>query len=198
MARSANASLRAAWFPKWQIHHRLRPEEFSGRVQNNLTKKSQYPISTDLYRSTALQRVTSQNKTALLPLAYPEGCPAHPSYPAGHATIAGACITMLKAYFDESFVIPNPVVADVTGTTVLPYDGALTIGGELNKLASNIAMARNTAGLHWRSDSLEGIRLGEAMAIGLLHELTLTTPEPSPGFRLTTFDGQPVTILPPR
>ena len=57
-------------------------------------------------------------------------------------------------------------------------------------------MARNTAGVHWRSDSLEGIRLGEAMAFGLLHEPTLTAPEPFSGFQLTTFDGQPVTVVP--
>ena len=102
---------------------------------------------------------------------------------------------MLKAFYDESFLLPSPVIADNGGTSLLPYLWhPLTIGGELNKLASNIAMARDTAGIHWRSDSLEGIRLGETVAIGLLHELTLTIPELFPGFRLTTFDGRPITV----
>ena len=34
--------------------------------------------------------------TYLLPLAFPEGSPIHPSYGAGHATVAGACVTILK------------------------------------------------------------------------------------------------------
>lgn len=34
------------------------------------------------------------------------------SYPSGHATIGGACATVLKAYFDEKQNIPNPVQVD--------------------------------------------------------------------------------------
>ncbi len=33
-----------------------------------------------------------------LPMAFQEGSPMHPSYGAGHATVAGACVTILKAY----------------------------------------------------------------------------------------------------
>ncbi len=47
----------------------------------------------------------------LLPQVYPEGSPLHPSYGAGHASVAGACVTMMKALFDESYVIEDPVVA---------------------------------------------------------------------------------------
>jgi uncharacterized protein YjbJ (UPF0337 family) len=50
--------------------------------------------------------------------------------------IACACVTKLKARFDESFVISNPVVAAPDGLSLLPYNGlVLTMGGELNKLA---------------------------------------------------------------
>jgi hypothetical protein len=50
--------------------------------------------------------------------------------------IAGVNATLLKAYFDEDFVIPNPVVPDPNDPTkVIPYTGEpLTVGGELNKL----------------------------------------------------------------
>jgi len=68
------------------------------------------------------------------------------------------------------------------------------VGGELNKLASNIAMARNAAGIHWRSDSVEGIRLGEAVALGLLRDIAATGPEPFEGFQVTTFDGKKMTV----
>jgi hypothetical protein len=49
----------------------------------------------------------------LLSLADPKGCPTHTSYPAGDAVIAGACVTVLKAVFGESFVILHPVVASM-------------------------------------------------------------------------------------
>jgi membrane-associated phospholipid phosphatase len=37
------------------------------------------------------------------------GSPTHPSFPAGHAITAGACMTILKAWFDESVLFPKPV-----------------------------------------------------------------------------------------
>ncbi|MEM7163573.1 MAG: hypothetical protein AAF487_14165, partial [Bacteroidota bacterium] len=40
-----------------------------------------------------------------LPMAFPEGSPMHPAYGAGHATVAGACVTILKAFFDTSTVL---------------------------------------------------------------------------------------------
>lgn len=35
------------------------------------------------------------------------------------------------------------------------------MGGELNKLAFNMAFGRDTAGVHFRRDEIEGIVLGE-------------------------------------
>jgi membrane-associated phospholipid phosphatase len=128
-------------------------------------------------------------------MAYPEGCPTPPAYPAGHAAIAGACATVLKAFFSESFVIVNPVIASAEGLSLLPYKGPeLTVGGELNKLAANIALGRDTAGVHWRSDGIEGLKLGEAVTIGILTDLRATCPEPFAGFSFTKFDGSTTTI----
>ncbi len=42
--------------------------------------------------------------------------------------------------------------------------------GELNKLASNIAMGRNFAGIHYRADADLGISLGESIAISCLQD----------------------------
>ena len=115
----------------------------------------------------------------------------HPSYPAGHAVIAGACATVLKAAFNESFVVPDPVVASADGTRLLPWKGEdLTVGGELDKLATNIAFARNLAGLHWRSDGLAGLAFGEAVALEVLNEQAVTGNELFAGYSLRGFDGR--------
>jgi hypothetical protein len=75
------------------------------------------------------------------------------------------------------------------------YKGpALTVGGELNKLASNIALGRDAAGVHWRSDGIEGLKLGEAVAVGILRDLRTTCPESFAGFSFTKFDGSTITI----
>ncbi|MBO0798266.1 MAG: vanadium-dependent haloperoxidase, partial [Blastocatellia bacterium] len=131
----------------------------------------------------------------LLPLAFPEGSPLHTSYGSGHATVAGACITILKAFFDETAVLPNPVVPNSDGSEILPYEGPdLTVGGELNKLASNIAQARNITGVHWRTDATEAIKLGEAVAISVLRDQKPTFGEPFQGFSLTKLDGSTITV----
>ena len=190
VARVASPALKASWYQKWLVHRRLRPEAFGGRVHNQLTHAAEYPLHADVLEATALDAVARANGSYLLPLAYPEGCPTHPAYPAGHAAIAGACATVLKAFFNEAYVIPGPAVASPDGLSLIPHRGAaLTVGGELNKLASNIALGRNAAGVHWRSDGIEGLKLGEAVAMRVLAQLRTTYPEHFGGFRLTTFEG---------
>jgi membrane-associated phospholipid phosphatase len=195
VVRVANAALKASWCHKWLVHRRLRPEAFAGRVHNHLRKVARYPLHSELFQSSALETVLRASGSYLLSQADPEGSPAHPSYPAGHAVIAGACVTVLKAFFTESFSIPNPVVASPDGLSLKPYKGSnLTVGGELNKLAANISLGRNTAGLHWRSDGIEGLKLGEAVAIGILRDLRATCRESFSGFLFTSFTGATITI----
>jgi membrane-associated phospholipid phosphatase len=196
LARVTNAALKAAWFQKWVIHRRLRPEVFAGRVHNQMRGVASYPIHDDLLRrSTVLRTVYGRSGSYLLPMAYPEGSPLHPSYPAGHAAIAGACVTVLKAFFDEAFVLPSPVVSSGDGRTLNSYSGPpLTVGGELNKLAANMALGRDFAGVHWRSDGIQGMLLGEAVAIGILQDRGATYNEGFRGFSLTKFDGTTITI----
>lgn len=195
VARVANPGLRAAWFQKWALHRSLRPEAYGGRVHNHLTGAVTYPLPAELLTSESLAETRKRNHTYLLPIAYPEGSPLHPAYPSGHATFVGATITVLKALFDENAVLPNPVVASPDGLSLVPWTGpALTVGGELDKLAANVALGRCAAGVHYRSDAHEGMRLGEALAIRLLLELKSTYSEPVGTFALTRFDGTRVTI----
>ncbi len=70
----------------------------------------------------------------------------------------------------------------------------MTVGGELNKIAYNVANGRNIAGVHWRSDSKESIALGEAIAIQILKEQRDTYNEDFDGFSLTKFDGTTVNV----
>ncbi len=193
--KAVRVALEAAWFQKFLVHRRLRPEEFGGSVHNTLTRAIVYPIDPDLLISQAVSQVFSEYGTYLLPQAYPEGCPTHPAYPAGHAAIVGASITILKAFFKESFILPNPVIPSADGLALLPYSGPpLTVGGELNKLAANICMGRDFAGIHWRSDGTEGMKLGEDVAIGILQDYRNTYNEDFMEFSFTKFDGTAITI----
>ena len=195
VARAANHALKAAWYHKWLVHRYLRPEELGGRVHHRRLGNARYPLHDDLLSSDALEATFARYGTYLLPQAYPEGSPVHPSYPAGHAAIAGACTTVLKAFFEESFPIEEPVLPSADGLRLTPYKGApLTVGGELNKLASNIAIGRNAAGVHWRSDAIGGLRLGEAVALALLQDAKECYPERFAGFSLTKFDGATVGV----
>lgn len=194
LSRVAMSSQSQAWHQKWLVHRRARPEVFFGRVHNHLSGVATYPIHAELFSSPALMRTYANNGTYLLPMATPSGSPLHPSYPAGHATMAGAAVTVLKAFYKGSFVIPSPVVPSDDGLTLLPYTGpALTVEGELNKLASNISLGRDTAGVHFRTDGDEGMRLGEALAIRVLQDLVNTYNEAAE-FRFNRFDGTPVVI----
>lgn len=194
VARVANCALKAAWYQKWAVHRRLRPEATAGRVHNHLTGAASYPLHAKLLKSQAVGEVFKRTGAYLLPMAYSEGSPTHPSYPAGHATIAGACTTILKAFFKESFIMPSPVVPTDDGQDFVAYSGTLTVGGELNKLAANISIGRDTAGVHYRSDGIEGMNLGEALAISVLRDYSSTFNESFAGFSLTKFDGTSITI----
>jgi hypothetical protein len=195
--RVPNPANRACWWQKWLVHRRVRPEAFGGRIHNHVTGAAKYPIHSDVLNSAALKAVFGINGTYLLPMAYPTGSPLHPSYPAAHMVNAGAGITVLKALYNESFVIPTPVTPSDDGLSLVPYTGAsLTVGGELNKLASNIAMGRDAGGVHYRSDGIEGIKLGEAIAISILRDTATLYNEVFAGFSFTKYDGTPVTICP--
>jgi hypothetical protein len=195
LSRVSMGSQSVAWYQKWLVHRRARPEVFFGRVHNHMTNPNiEYPLHRELLRSRALDLVYAQNGTYLLPTATPNGSPLHPTYPAGHSVMAGAAVTMMKAFFNGDFVIPDPVQPNADGTELLPYDGVLTVEGELNKLASNISLGRDIAGVHYRTDGDWGMALGERYAISLLRELVNTYNEDFTGFSFNRFDGTPMFI----
>lgn len=198
-------ALKAVWFQKWFVHRRLRPEAFAARIDRTLFHGAGYPVHAEVLNSLSSVTRLGGHMAAgngLLPIAFSEGCPTHPAYGAGHATVAGACVTILKAWFNESAKLVDigltPVQPTDDGLNLVPYleadAGELTVGGELNKVAANVALGRNTAGVHWRSDATESMKLGEQIAIGILKEQKACYNEPFSGFGLTKFDGTQVIV----
>ena len=152
----------------------------------------------------------SQEKSFLLAQVFPEGSPMHPSYGAGHAVEAGSGATILKAFFNEDLIISDPrtgpiqepvpgrvtrqpaLIASPDGRSLIQYSGAgseasLPLWQEVNKLAANIAIGRNMAGVHFRTDYTASLRQGEYEAVGLLQEQAANFNE-NQFFQVTLFD----------
>lgn len=182
----ATRCLKAVRYQKFNVHRRLRPEALAGRLEkaDHLPTTAFTQLQNQLDDG-LLERIQQHNNgPLLLPMAFPEGSPMHPSYGAGHATVAGACVTVLKAFFDHSqpfaakdtpkkaFVVADDGAQlkqiDVTDTNGQPSQ--LTVEGELNKLAANISIGRNWAGVHYYTDYWESLLLGEQIAIQILQE----------------------------
>ncbi|NEP09592.1 MAG: vanadium-dependent haloperoxidase [Symploca sp. SIO2C1] len=245
----ATRGLKAVRFQKFNNHIRLRPEALAAKIElvrrNSLPESNSNHIAdgkippvlksdicafkkdleSTLSAIAALPRDPGQEKgTYFLPMAFPEGSPMHPAYGAGHATVAGACVTILKAFFDTSAVLaktrggaaafkrletgdtpiafraPNltgPGAGEgVSADCLVSYTPSqfLTLEGELNKLAANISIGRNMAGVHYFTDYYDSLRMGEKIAIGILEEQALTYSTDPFVLSVPTFDGDLIRI----
>ena len=211
----ATRALKAVRFQKFNVHRRLRPEAVAGLIDSyksgkapdaldpvkalvdilerpaidllNLVKKHNEAQNADGVNEDRQKDPSRRDPRYLLPMAFPEGSPMHPSYGAGHATVAGACVTILKAFFDHGWQISQEKVVkgevkyvayepSASGDSLVEVllDEPLTIEGELNKIAANISIGRDWAGVHYFTDYIESLKLGEEIAIGLLEEQKLT------------------------
>lgn len=265
----ATRGLKAVRYQKFNVHLRLRPEALAGRLARATEIEKRFPqicgcltkMCTDLGETLGAldAHPTSGNgvDARLLPMAFAEGSPMHPTYGAGHATVAGACVTMLKAFFDTSaifvrvtekdgtiragFYSKAKIIEDVccdfkveagayrpvatknkkheVTACKLDFDSygtfkkivtkakgdapekchavypdncrcPLTLEGELNKLAANISIGRNMAGVHYYSDYFDSARMGEDIAIGILEEQALGYQTDPFVMSIPTFDGQ--------
>ncbi len=251
----ATRALKAVRFQKFNNHRRLRPEALAARIHKIDLLAASAPELHKMYQDlndscvnskSILDKINDHNQNMngnntdsyLLPMAFCEGSPMHPAYGAGHATVAGACVTILKAFFDHSAplaIVDRNEINDKTnrvaatcsqdsicqtydptdeipaqhfayvsvdnGTKlsaipVLNQNGelsCLTVEGELNKLAANISIGRNWAGVHYFTDYIESLKMGEQIALSLLEEQKLTYSE---NFSMTVplFDGSSVRI----
>lgn len=201
LAAVASEALKAVWYQKWYVHLRHRPESGGAIVYLNKTGKGntiQGQLSGTVLNSKAVKSAFTTNASYFLSQAFPEGSPTHPAYPTGHGTVAGACITVLKFFFDGGFVIPDPQVPSKDGTTLRKYMGGdagqITVNGELHKLAHNISFGHGIhAGIHWRSDTDTSIQLGEAVALSVLQDRANTYNEKFT-VKLTKLNGSIATV----
>lgn len=211
----ATRALKAVRFQKYNVHRRCRPEVLAARLTkihdlaemapelavmesqlNQVHRKGDIGILASIEKHNKNQNKKKKKKknhvvlahNYLLPMAFCEGSPMHPAYGAGHATVAGACITILKAFFDHKRLFKangedasQAYVSTNNGDALelIPvFDkdcnpAHLTVEGELNKLASNISIGRNWAGVHYFTDYYESLLMGEEIAIGILEEQKL-------------------------
>lgn len=218
MAEMATRALKGAWFQKWIVNLRLRPEEYGALVQAHLTNTTPVPqasqqLHPDVLNSAALPLIDKQFGSFLLPQAFPEGSPTHPCYPTGHGTVAGACITAIKFFFDctqkiqpllqQGPPLSNGQARDVfvptdDGLALATYTGSdagsLTINGELSKLAWNVSLGHGIhAGIHFRSSTYQSILLGEKIALAVLRDRAASYIEPFT-VTITKFGGGTTTI----
>ena len=207
----ATRALKAAWFHKWVVNLRQRPEEIAALLHARLTNQRPMPqaamaLHPDLLHSAVLPIIHSTYGSYLLPQAFPEGAPAHPCYPTGHGTVGGACITAIKFFFDGDQPIrplllaagSDVMVPSDDGLSLVPYAGAdrdnMTVNGELSKLAWNITIGHGIlAGIHFRSSSYYSILLGEQVGIAALKDRANSYAEPFT-ISITKFDGRKVTF----
>jgi hypothetical protein len=211
LGEMAIRALKAAWFHKWIKDMRLRPEEYGALVHARKTNAVPMPqaaaaLHQDVLNSAGLAQTFSANGTYLLPQAFPEGSPTHPCYPTGHGTVAGACITALKFFFDGSQHV-RPLLTNAgrdvyqpstDGLSLNTYTGAdagaLDINGELAKLAFNVSFGHGIhAGIHFRSSTHWSILLGEQVALAVLRDRARGYNEPF-SISIRKFDGTIATI----
>jgi hypothetical protein len=197
----AARALNRVWFQKWLIHLTHRPEAGGGVLHQILSgnqSRIDARLDSSVLNSQAVAQSFSKYGTYLLSQAFPEGSPSHPSYPTGHGAVGGACITLLKFFFDGNQVWPSPMMPSSDGLSLVPYTGSdagqMTVAGELNKLAHNVSFGHGIhAGIHWRSDTESSMLLGEAMALSFLQDRAHTYNEEFT-VQLTKLDGSVATI----
>ena len=196
MAHVARGALQTAWFHKWNVQMRIRPEVLAQRfvlcsrnatlcaemglterfnsipdhIKELISQHNRQLLENNIWTPSAweqhLDNIDGSMENLYLALQYPEGSPTHPSWPAGHAVVAGACVTVIKAMLatvdPDGLRKPWPhkkcpaMIASADGSELIADSSAeedgVTIVGELHKLASNVALGRNMAGVHFRTD----------------------------------------------
>ena len=211
LAEMATRALKASWCRKWIVDLRLRPEEYGALVEArriNSTPKPQAAneLHNDVLSSAVLPRILTKHGSHFLPQAYPEGSPTHPCYTGGHATVAGACCTAIKFFFDGNAKL-RPLLqakgrdlkeptSDGLGLDTYsgPDAGDIDINGELSKVAFNVAFGHGVhAGIHFRSSNHWGVLLGEEVALSVLRDRAKSYDEPFT-MNIKKFDGTTATI----
>jgi membrane-associated phospholipid phosphatase len=157
-------ALSAAWYYKWldpRTSRRERPWEYAQRNGCRLNVLFDRPVnglgtdSVDDLVSYADPSLPRLERNGRRPNFHPAvggflntspGTPRHPAYPSGHSTYAGAASEILSFFFPD-------------------------YRQEFDRLADNAGIARLWAGIHWRSDHVNGVQLGRSVACLIIEQL---------------------------
>jgi hypothetical protein len=142
------SALLAAWYYKWMAGVED-PDCRQGERRENVSFRPR-PVEYDsrvgvLFNREVSSLGDSDGARRLMPNPSP-GTPRHPSYPSGHSTYAGAASELLSWFFPD-------------------------YREEFNRLADNAGMARLWAGIHYRSDHIQGMKLGRCVACRVIEQL---------------------------
>jgi hypothetical protein len=157
------SALVAAWYFKWlhpRTARRQRPHEFDFDTGPNLDLDvlfDRYPNSTG--SDDGRPRPNFPPVPGFIHTS--PGTPRHPAYPSGHSTYAAAASEILSFFFPD-------------------------YRRELDFLADNAGIARLWAGIHWRADHVNGMRLGRAVAFRMAQQLIHSGIPPVPAQRPDT------------
>ncbi len=142
------SALQAAWYYKW-----LSPRPGVSRRPRPIEYALDSGLSLDVLFDRAVNG-TGSGSDGQRPDFEPvsgfintsPGTPRHPAYPSGHSTYGGAASEMLSFFFPD-------------------------YRRELDFLADNAGVARLWAGIHWRSDHVQGVQLGRTVACLIIEQL---------------------------
>ncbi|UGY10192.1 phosphatase PAP2 family protein [Phyllobacterium pellucidum] len=185
VATACKIALDACWLAKWGMFFYPRPEEIAEGIVSASPGSSYEALEQLIVRSTLFRKAGA---VPFLSQAYPDGAPVHPSYPAGHAVIAGAAVTVMKAYIRPNAELPSGFVDWKRVGIDEPMNG-LQVVAELDKLAWNVGVGRCFAGVHFRSDIVAGLELGEAIALSYFAECKKSFPA-LVAFTIQKFNGE--------
>lgn len=135
------SALCAAWYYKW-----LSPRAGVGRRQRPIEYATDTGIPLNVLYDRAVNSTGSGSNGLRTNPSPSPGTPRHPAYPSGHSTYAGAASEILSFFFPD-------------------------YRREFDRLADNAGMARLWAGIHWRSDHVEGMKLGRCVACLIVDQL---------------------------
>ena len=205
LAEGCHMALQGAWKHKWW-NMKIRPEELAKEVElYRLNHQNPGGLHTSLINGPIVSKVVAAHGNALLWQCYVEGCPPHPSWPAGHATVAGCCGTLLKAYINPNTRMPAMYVPHETGRYLVPINVSdygesqnPKVLDEVDKLISNATFGRDWAGVHYRSDCEFGVYLGEQLALQYLKDKVQSYKQDGFvfSFNVRLIDGSTKTISP--
>lgn len=145
-------ALAAAWYYKWladaNCHPRPCPPFSKHRRKHTSRRPRPYEVDYEvdvLYNRPVNCTASGDGARRFLPDPSP-GTPRHPSYPSGHSTHSAAASEVLSYFFPD-------------------------YTGEFTKLADNAGMARLWAGIHYRSDHIQGMKLGRCVARLIIEQI---------------------------